>query len=390
MRTIGVVTSSRADYGIYLPVLQAVQSAADLRLGLYVTGMHLSPDFGMTVKIIEEDGFEIVERVEIPLSSDTPEGISNAMGQCTVGFAHALARSRPDILLVLGDRFEMHAAAVAALPFKIPVAHIHGGAITEGVIDDCLRHAITKMSHLHFTATEEYGRRICQLGEEPWRVTVTGAPSLDNLRKITFLKREEISERFGVRVEDGFLLVTYHPVTLEYEHTQEQVSNLLAALEKSGRPLLFTMANADTCGRLVNQMIREYVATHPLAQMVDNFGPQGYYSVMALASAVVGNSSSGIIETASLKIPAVNIGNRQKGRITPDNVINVDCQEAEISRGIATATSREFRPHLEDLVNPYGDGYAAERIVERIQNINLDDRLIKKRFYDLPITRGAN
>jgi len=319
------------------------------------------------------------------LSSDSPEGIAKSMGLCTIGFAQALARSRPDILLVLGDRFEMHASAVAALPFKIPVAHIHGGAITEGVIDDCLRHAITKMSHLHFTSTEEYARRVCQLGEEPWRVTVTGAPSLDNLREIPLLMREKIRERFGVRVEEGLLLVTYHPVTLEYEHTQEQVSHLLAALEASGRPVLFTMANADTYGRLINQMIRQYVVAHPSAQMVDNLGPQGYYSVMALAAAVVGNSSSGIIEAASLKKPAVNIGTRQKGRITPPNVLSVDCQEADISRGIAMVTSEEFRARLDGLVNPYGDGHAADRIVEKLRNVSLDDRLIKKRFYDLPI-----
>jgi UDP-hydrolysing UDP-N-acetyl-D-glucosamine 2-epimerase len=384
MRTIGVVTSSRADYGIYYPVLRAIESESDLRLWLYVTGMHLSPEFGMTVRTIEDDGFEIVERVEMLLSSDSPEGVAKSMGLCTIGFAQAFARSRPDILLVLGDRFEMHSAVIAALPFKIPVAHIHGGAVTEGVFDDCLRHSITKMAHLHFAATEEYGRRICQLGEEPWRVTVSGAPSLDNIRTMRLFSREEIREAFGVMAEDGLLLVTYHPVTLEYENTEEQVSELLSALEASGRPVLFTMANADTYGRLINQMIRQYVMEHSTAQMVNNFGPQGYYSVLSLATAVVGNSSSGIIEAASFKKPAINIGSRQKGRITPANVMTVDCKKAEISRAIATAVSEEFNARLNGLVNPYGDGHAAERIVGKLKSIVIDDNLIKQHFYDLP------
>ncbi|MGD0516142.1 MAG: UDP-N-acetylglucosamine 2-epimerase [Thermoguttaceae bacterium] len=390
MRTIGVVTSSRADYGIYLSILREIQNAPELRLWLFVTGMHLSPEFGMTVKTIEQDGFEIIERVEMLLSSDSPEGTAKSMGLGTIGFAQAYARSRPDLLLVLGDRFEMHAAVTAALPLKIPVAHIHGGEITEGAIDDSLRHSITKMSHLHFVAIEEYARRVRQLGEEPWRVTVCGAPALDNLRKMTFLTREEIAQRFNVRMEEGFLLVTYHPVTLEYEHTKEQVSNLLAALEASARPVLFTMTNADTHGRLINQLIRKYVETHPQAQMVDNLGSKGYLSVMSMAAAVVGNSSSGIIEAASLKTPVVNIGTRQKGRITPTNVISVGYQEAEISRGIAKAVSREFRESLNDLVNPYGDGNAAERIIERLRNVSLDDSLIKKRFCDLQLAGGIN
>jgi UDP-hydrolysing UDP-N-acetyl-D-glucosamine 2-epimerase len=390
LRTIGVVTSSRADYGIYLSILREIQNAPELRLWLFVTGMHLSPEFGMTVKTIEQDGFEIIERVEMLLSSDSPEGTAKSMGLGTIGFAQAYARSRPDLLLVLGDRFEMHAAVTAALPLKIPVAHIHGGEITEGAIDDSLRHSITKMSHLHFVAIEEYARRVRQLGEEPWRVTVCGAPALDNLRKMTFLTREEIAQRFNVRMEEGFLLVTYHPVTLEYEHTKEQVSNLLAALEASARPVLFTMTNADTHGRLINQLIRKYVETHPQAQMVDNLGSKGYLSVMSMAAAVVGNSSSGIIEAASLKTPVVNIGTRQKGRITPTNVISVGYQEAEISRGIAKAVSREFRESLNDLVNPYGDGNAAERIIERLRNVSLDDSLIKKRFCDLQLAGGIN
>ncbi|MGW8256669.1 MAG: UDP-N-acetylglucosamine 2-epimerase, partial [Thermoguttaceae bacterium] len=276
------------------------------------------------------------------------------------------------------------------LPFKIPIAHIHGGSVTEGAIDDCLRHALTKMAHLHFTATEAYSRRICQLGEEPWRVIVSGAPSLDNLRLMPLLTREEITNRFGIRMEEGFLLVTFHPVTLEYEHTQKQVSNLLAALEASGRPVIFTMANADTYGRLINQMLHDYLSTHHSAQMVNNLGSQGYYSVMSFAAALVGNSSSGIIEAASLKIPVVNVGIRQKGRIAPPNVITVDYQTAEIARAIATVTSKQFRDGLVGMINPYGDGRAAERIVEKLRSVVIDDHLIKQHFYDLPVTLNCN
>jgi len=384
VRTIGVVTTSRADYGIYLPVLRAIQQAEDLRLWLFVAGMHLSPEFGQTIHAIEEDGFPIVERVEMLLSSDSPEGIAKSMGLGTLGFAQAYARSRPDLLLVLGDRFEMHAAVVAALPFKIPVAHVHGGETTAGAIDEGLRHAITKMSHLHFVATDEYARRVRQLGEEPWRVTVSGAPALDNLQTMQLLSCDELLRETGVSLRDGFLLVTYHPVTLQYEDTDRQVSNLLAALEAAGRPVLFTAANADTHGRRINAMIRDYAAAHPGAEVVDNLGTRRYFSVMAQAAAMVGNSSSGIIEAASFHLPVVNIGLRQQGRATAANVIQANCATEEILDAILRATSAEFRCRLHDLVNPYGDGHAAERIVGRLRVEPLGDKLIQKRFYDLP------
>ena len=389
MRTIGVVTSSRADYGIYLPVLRAIRKRAGLQSWLYVTGMHLSPEFGRTVEWIEKDGFEIAERVEMLLSSDSPEGIGKSMGLGTIGFAQAYARRRPDILLVLGDRFEMHAAAVAALPAKIPLAHIHGGETTQGAIDESLRHAITKMSHLHFVAAEPYARRLRQMGEEPWRITVCGAPALDSLRSTALLSPEDFSQRFGLRLESGFLLATYHPVTLEFEDTERQVAAWLIALEASGRPLLLTMANADTNGRIINQMIRQFVAGHPSAQVVDNLGTQSYFSAMAQAAAMVGNSSSGIIEAASFKLPVVNVGLRQRGRLAAGNVLHVDCQKEAILDGIGAATSPEFRKGLNSLVNPYGDGHAAERIVERLDKVSLDDCLLQKRFCDFPQADAA-
>ena len=381
-RTIGVITVARSDYGIYLPLLRRIQQDPDLRLHLIVSGMHLAPEFGLTVQAIEDDGFDIGERVEMLLSSDTPEGIAKSMGLGTIGFAQAYARWRPDILVVLGDRFEMHAAAVAALPFKIPVAHIHGGELTQGAIDDALRHSITKLSHLHFVSADVYANRVIQLGEEPWRVVTCGSLSLDNLLTTRLLSREEFAEGFGITLPEKFLLATYHPVTLEYEQTERQIRELLTALDTAGLPVLFTMPNADTSGSIIRQFIEEFVSEHSNSGEVENLGTQGYFSAMALATAMVGNSSSGIIEAASFSLPVVNVGNRQRGRMRGRNVIDVGCTHTEILAGINNATSLEFRAKLGDLVNPYGDGHAAERIIDMMKKVKLDDRLLRKCFQD--------
>jgi UDP-N-acetylglucosamine 2-epimerase (non-hydrolysing)/GDP/UDP-N,N'-diacetylbacillosamine 2-epimerase (hydrolysing) len=384
VRTIGVVTVARSDYGIYLPLLRQIQADPDLKLYLIVAGMHLSPEFGLTAKAIEADGFEINERVEMLLSSDTPEGIVKAMGLGNIGFAQTLARFRPDIIVVLGDRFEMHAAALAALPFKIPVAHIHGGEITQGAIDDALRHSITKLSHLHFVSTQEYAQRVIQMGEEPWRVTISGALSLDNLHTVRLLTCKELSARFGLHVNEiPFLLVTFHPVTLEYEQTERQMAELLTALAAYDLPLVFTMPNADTSGRIITRMIEEFVATHSSAQAVDNLGTQGYFSMMALAAAMVGNSSSGILEAASFELPVVNIGNRQRGRVRGDNVIDVGYKHDSILEGLHRALDSQFRTKLRGIRNPYDFGGASNKIVEVLKRVQLDDRLVVKHFHDL-------
>jgi len=382
-RTIGVVTVARSDYGIYLPLLRRIQQDPDLKLHLIVSGMHLSPEFGLTVKAIEDDGFDIGERVEMLLSSDTPEGIAKSMGLGTMGFAQVYARFRPDILLVLGDRFEMHAAAVAALPFKVPVAHIHGGELTQGAIDDALRHSMTKLSHLHFVSTQEYAQRVIQLGEEPWRVVACGALSLDNLPTTRLLNREEFADQFGITLPGKFLLVTYHPVTLEYDQTERQVGELVAALDAVGLPVLFTMPNADTEGRVIRRLIEEFLFKHPDSKGIENLGTQGYFSAMALATAMVGNSSSGIIEAASFSLPVVNVGTRQRGRLRGRNVIDIGYTHPEILAGIKKATSSGFRESFSNLVNPYGNGHAAERIVDRLKKVKLDDRLLQKYFYEM-------
>jgi len=387
VRTIGVVTTGRADYGIYLPLLTRIKEDPDLKLHLIVSGMHLSPEFGMTANAIEDDGFEIGDRVELLLSSDSPEGISKSTGLGVIGYSEVYARSDLDLLVLLGDRFEMHAAALAALPFKIPTAHIHGGEITHGAFDDALRHSMTKLSHLHFVSTREYARRVIQMGEAPWRVILSGAPSLDNLETIEFLDRERIRTQFNLQVPEGpFLLVTYHPVTLEYEDTGRQIAEVLAALDESGMPCIFTMPNADTHGSEIRREINKFTNTHAYSQAVENLGTQGYFSLMKLASAMVGNSSSGMVEAASFELPVVNVGNRQSGRVGGKNIIHVSCDRENILAGIQEAVSPGFKAGLKGMANPYGSSGASEKIVDVLKSIPLDRKLIMKEFYDLDLT----
>jgi UDP-hydrolysing UDP-N-acetyl-D-glucosamine 2-epimerase len=279
----------------------------------------------------------------------------------------------------------MHAAALAALPFNIPVAHIHGGELTFGAIDDALRHSMTKLSHLHFVSTKEYARRVAQLGEEKWRITVSGAPSLDNFKTIKLLDKPALEKKLKIRLTPPPLLVTFHPVTLEYTSAAWQAGELLAAIKASGRPVIFTLPNSDTGGRVIRAMIEKHVKQNDFATICDNLGTQNYFSLMKIASAMVGNSSSGIIEAPSLKLPVVNIGSRQGGRVRAKNVIDVDCRREEILAGIRCAVSDKFRSGLRGMVNPYGDGHAAERIVRRLKSAILNDRLIRKIFQDIKV-----
>lgn len=383
MRSIGVVTVGRSDYGIYRPLLEALRARPDVELRVIASGTHLSPRFGETARMIEADGFAIADRVPTLVDGDAPVDIAASMGKAVLGFSAVFARSRPDLLVVLGDRFEMHAAALAALPFTLPVAHIHGGELTAGAFDDALRHSITKLSHLHFVATPEYARRVRQLGEELWRITVSGAPALDNLHRFPLLAADELARRHRLSLAEPPLLVTFHPVTLEYERTAWQVEELLAALADSGHPIVFTAPNADTANRVIREKIDAFAHTIARAQVVETFGPQAYFSLMALAAAMVGNSSSGIIEAASFRLPVVNVGTRQEGRLRPRNVIDVGYARHQVLEGIRRATDRDFRASLEGLVNPYGDGHAVERIVPRLATVSLDERLLVKRFADL-------
>ena len=277
----------------------------------------------------------------------------------------------------------MHAAALAALPFKIPVGHIEGGDLTEGAIDDALRHCMTKLSHMHYVSTEEAARRVIQLGEEPRRVLITGAPSLDNLKSTKLLTADELHRKYGIPSSPPPLLVTFHPVTLEYEDTQDQTTELLEALKVVDRPAVFTMPNADTGGRAIAHMIQEFVKTRPSARFIDNLGTQDYLSVMSYAAAMVGNSSSGIIEAPSFALPVVNIGTRQRGRVRAANVIDVGYGREEIIEGVRKALQPGFRQSISDVVNPYGTGEAAEKIVGHLRTIALDDRILFKKFYNI-------
>lgn len=382
MRRIAVVTTSRADYGIYKPILRAIEAAADLDLFIIVSGAHLSPDHGMTVRDILSDGFHVAERVEALMASDSSSGTAISMGLALIGYSQALTRLNPDILLVLGDRFEMHAAALAALPFKIPVAHIHGGELTEGAFDDALRHSTTKLSHLHFVATESYGRRVVQLGEEPWRVTVCGAPSLDNLRTMSLKSHKDMEKELDLTLGEHFLLATFHPATLEKADPGDQAQTVLNAVLGSGLPAVVTMPNADPGGKRVREVILRMAAQHSTIHVVENLGTESYFSLMALAAAMVGNSSSGIIEAACFGLPVVNVGDRQRGRVRGPNVVDSPCEASALASALRQALSPDFKLSFKGLANPYGDGRAAERIVTRLQDVKLGVGLIKKRFID--------
>lgn len=381
MRTVAVVTVSRSDYGLYLSILKRIRASNDLDLRLLVGGTHLAPAFGETIADIQRDGFEIAERVDTLPGSDSREDVAVAIGTATAAFARALQRAQPDILVVLGDRFDMFAAAVAALPLTIPVAHIHGGELTEGAIDDTLRHCITKLSHLHFVANQAYARRVMQLGEEPWRVTVSGAPGLDDLTAGLSNPRE-LEARLRLRLRKPVLLVTYHPVTLEPALTAVRVRELMAALRSVPGTIVFTGTNVDTGHRTIRAAIEEIVSSRPDTFFVENLGRRDYASLMAIADVMVGNSSSGIIEAPSVGLPVVNVGARQRSRLRGVNVIDVDDDAAEIAAAIRRALIPRYRGALRGAPNPYGDGHAAERIVQRLATVALDRQLLMKRFTD--------
>ncbi len=381
MKRVAVVTVGRSDYGILRPVIRAIAEHTDLELQLIVAGMHLLPEFGATITEIEADGYQPHVRVPISLSSDEPIGVAHASGMATVEFADAYAYLAPDVLLVLGDRFETHAAATAAVPLRLPIAHIHGGELTEAAIDEQYRHSITKLSHLHFVANEECARRVIQMGEEMWRVIVSGAPALDNLRFMSLAPVPEVADRHGIELAHEFLLVTYHPETLTDQQTARQIEPLLAALEPLPFDLVFTAPTGDAGYRAVRQSIETFVRTRAGAFFVTSLGTRDYFSLLSRAAAVVGNSSSGIIEAPSFRVPVVNVGDRQRGRMRTANVIDVPANASQIAAAIERATSAAFGAGLTGLTNPYGDGHAAARIVATLAETPLGRTLLRKRFH---------
>jgi len=383
-RKICVITGTRAEYGLLYWLMKEVQSSKKLELQIIATGMHLSPEFGLTYQQIEQDGFCINKKVEMLLSSDSEVGITKSMGVGLIGFADAIDDLKPDLIIVLGDRFEIFVAAVAAMIARIPIAHIHGGELTEGLIDESIRHSITKMSQLHFVATEDYKRRVIQLGESPDRVFNVGATGIDNIKKLRLLSKYEIEDAIQYKLGKKNLLVTFHPVTLESATTKDQFQYLLDALEKFKETnIIFTNANADTDGRIVNKMINNYVKNHSQSAVAfSSLGQLKYLSLMKYVDGVVGNSSSGILEAPSFKVGTVNIGDRQRGRIRANSVIDCLPSEASITDALQKLFSIEFTRSVKSTVSPFGEGGAAEKIVRVIESTSTDG-IIKKQFYDL-------
>ncbi len=383
-RKIAVVTGTRAEYGHLYWVLKEIQKDPDLHLQLVVTGMHLSSEFGLTVQEIEKDGFCIAEKVEMLLSSDTEVGVSTSLGLGVMGLANAFDRLKPDLLVLLGDRFEIFAAATAAVVARIPIAHLHGGEITQGAIDEAFRHAITKMSHYHFPATGRYAERIRQMGEDPKNIFTFGAPGLDHISRLDLPERGALLKELGIKSEKQIAIITYHPVTLESSTALEHLKNLLNALRGRGLNLIFTYANADPGGRAINQWIDDWTKREPDAYAFSSLGQRRYLGLLRIADVMAGNSSSGIIEGPSFKLPVVNIGDRQKGRIRGANVIDCGIEENEIRQALDQALQKEFRESLRDLINPYGNGRASSQIVAVLKEVPLGEGVLKKRFMDWP------
>lgn len=383
-RKICVVTGTRAEYGLLRWVMEGVQQAPDLELQIIATGMHLSPEFGLTYREIEKDGFRIDRKVEMLLSSDTSVGLAKSMGLGMIGFADALHDLKPDLIVVLGDRFEIFCAVSAALVARLPVAHLHGGEITEGAFDEALRHSITKMSHLHFVAAEAYCQRVIQLGEQPERVFMVGGLGIDSIKRLKLLDRVALEASLDFKLGPKNLLITFHPVTLETETAEDQMVELLASLtELKDTQLIFTLPNADTDGRILSKMVGQFVAQHPNARAYTSLGQLRYLSCIAQVDGVVGNSSSGLTEAPSFKKGTINIGDRQRGRLQAASVINCEPNRQSIAVALKKLYTADFRANLSQVSNPYGEGGASEMVVETIKHYEIDG-IAKKSFYDLP------
>ena len=380
-RKICIVTGSRAEYGLLYWLMKEIQGDPELQLQVAVTGMHLSPEFGLTYRVIEQDGFTIDAKVEMLLSSDTPVGIAKSMGLGVIGFGEALDRLRPDILVLLGDRYEILAAAQAALVARIPIAHIGGGDTTEGAYDEAIRHSITKMSHLHFVTHEEAARRVRQLGEDSAHIYNFGTPAIDNIRRLTLKTRQELGQLLAFDFKKRNLLVTFHPVTLDNRSSTEQFRELLSALTTLGESvgIIITLPNADNEGRELIQMIENFVSLHPNAKSFPSLGQVNYLSAINHVDAVVGNSSSGLYEVPSFKKSTVNIGDRQKGRLQASSVINCVPEQKAILHAICRALETDCSATL----NPYGEGNASKRIAAVLKQLADPQALIRKQFFEI-------
>ena len=382
-RKICVITGTRAEYGLLRWVMQGIKDEPELTLQIIVTGMHLSPEFGLTYREIEKDGFQIDRKVEMLTSSDTPVGIAKSMGLGLIGFADALDVLQPDLIVVLGDRFEIFSAVSAALFARVPVAHLHGGEKTEGAFDEALRHSITKMSHLHFVAAEEYRQRVIQLGEQPEHVLLVGGLGIDNIKRLKLLDRAELEASLDFKLGQKSLLITFHSATLEASTATEQMTELLASLSMlNDTQLVFTLPNADSDGRALIKMVEQFVVAHPNARAYTSLGQLRYISCIAQVDGVVGNSSSGLMEVPSFNKGTVNIGDRQLGRLQAASVINCEPTRASIQSALQRLYSVDFQETLSKVVNPYGQVGASAKVVDALKRCPLNG-IVKKTFHDL-------
>lgn len=383
IRKICVVTGTRAEYGLLTPLMKLIRDDNELELQVIVTGMHLSPEFGLTYKVIEEEFF-INKKIEMLLSSNTSLAISKSMGLAQISFAEAYDELSPDIIVVLGDRYELIPIVSSAMIMNIPIAHISGGEITEGAQDDAIRHSVTKMSHLHFTATEVYKKRVIQLGEQPDRVFAVGEAGLDNIFDLQLLSKQAFEESIGFTMNKKNILVTFHPVTLEQGRAEEQCQELLNAIDTlEDTNIIFTKANSDSNGRVINAMLDDYVKNNNhKAVLFASLGQLRYLSALQYVDAVVGNSSSGLVEAPSFKIGTINIGNRQKGRIKAASVIDSAIDAKSICKAFDKLYSKEFKKQLTTIQNPYGNGNSSIKIKNVLKTVSLE-KLCIKHFYDM-------
>lgn len=386
-KIISVLTATRAEYGLLKPIITKLNRVDDFDVRIVATGAHLSPEFGLTYKEIEKDGFLIDEKIEILLSSDTPSSISKSMGLAMISFADYFDKLNPDLLIVLGDRYETLAVGIVAMNKKIPIAHLYGGETTEGAIDESIRHAITKLSYLHFTSTEEYRRRVIQLGEHPNRVFTVGAIGIENILNEKLLSKKELEKSLNLELSSPYAVVTFHPVTLEKNSSKEQIMALLEVCkEYKDYIFIFTKANADAEGRVINQLIDKFSSENDNIQGFASLGMVKYLSAVKYANMVIGNSSSGLLEAPSFGIPTINIGDRQRGRLQASSIINCDPTKASIREAFSLALSMEYVEKAKNTVNPYGNGDTSNKIVDIIKKHIIDDKIdLKKKFYDYEV-----
>jgi UDP-hydrolysing UDP-N-acetyl-D-glucosamine 2-epimerase len=384
VKKICIITGTRAEYGLLKPLMHSIEESTEFNLQLIATAAHLSPEFGNTYKLIELDGFTINEKVEMLLSADTGTSIVKSMGLGMIGYADSLSRLQPDALIILGDRYEMLAVALAASVLKIPIIHLHGGEITEGAYDDAFRHAITKLSPLHFTSTENYRQRVIQMGENPENVFNVGAIGIDNIKKLNLLSKTQLEQELDLKFLKHNYQVTFHPETLSELSTESQFQIVLDTIKQEEDSFfIFSKANADTDGRVINSMIDEFVKNNPsTSKAFSTLGTLRFLSVLKVSNAIIGNSSSGIIEAPSLGIPTINLGNRQKGRIQAKSVINCKVDTIQFKEALEKTKDQNFKNEVVKNKNPYGEGNTTEKIMIILKQTNF--KLFKtKKFYDL-------